>query len=1345
MRVGVQRLALVIALVGLTPVLALAQGSANRSTISGVVQDSSGGVLPGVTIVVKNVATGVTNQTVSNTTGTFSIPALDPGTYQATVSLTGFKTVSVDKIYLTAGNTASIGIVKLDLGQMSETINVQAHSDIIDTVSTTVSATMNIDQLTQLPLVTKNAMYFVTMLPGVNTPSGTHTQRNSTLMGLPQSTISIVIDGVNVQDQAVKSTDGFYADIRPQTDLVEQVTVSEATANADSSGQGAVQIRFVTRSGTNKQAGSAYEYLRDTSLNSNSYFNVQKGLPRNTANWNQFGFRQGGPIVIPGMYDGRGKAFYFVNHEEFRLPVRNSTVRTALSPASQAGNFFYGCTASGCAGSVNVLALAAANGQLSAIDPTIKSMYSTINAALASEGAVQKNIDLNTLQYSWQPKLFRAEHLPGGRVDVNVTNKNRLTVTSVFQKANSDPDIVNNGFSSYPGVAVDSTQYSFRYTGTASLRTTLSNNLVNDGGWGVITSPVYFSANLTPDRFVGGRTFNFLSVSGNTLTNFNVNNGNSTSRNGSNYNFHDTLTWLKGSHSMSFGGTYTMVSEWDATTPIVPSATLGFDQANDPANFIFTAANFPGAAGADLNNARNLYAMLTGRVTAINANSVLQPNGTYQYRGNSFQRFQQPELGMFAQDSWRVSPRLTVNAGLRYELQYPIRPLDALFARNDLADLCGRAGFAASAPSAASSTLNCPFGLPGVALTAAAPTYKKYDAGAPGYNLDKNNFGPSIGVAWQPNVETGFGRKLLGDPALTTLRASFTRAFNQGGTSDYTGTLTNGPGLTVTTNRNVANNNLVLAGDGATYGGNGWPFLLTQDARFGAPATCAAGQPSGPCVPVSPTYPQSPSLTGTLQAFDPNYQTSYTDSWSVGIQRAVGKDMSVEVRWVANEAHALATTVDYNEINIYNAGFGGSANFKQEFINAQKNLAYNIANGKGATFAYTGAGTSPLPIFLASYSGLAGCVTTVTCSGASDPTKYTSAQFTNNTALTALSQLSPNIGAASVNNSTSFASFNTTNGLVGNTTFLANGRAAGMPVNFWTLNPDVQTDNLRTAQGFTKYHSIQILVNRRLSRGLAVSANYAYAVALQSSLDTLFRDRATIRNTGSAVPHALKMTVNYDVPVGRGKRYGSNMNSWVNGVIGDWQVNLTGRVETGRLFDIGDVKLVNFSLADLQKEFKYYVNPADNMVYMIPQDLIANTVKAFAVDATSATGHPVCTGTNATTCGGPDPTKPYLAPASDANCTRIIAGDCGVRQQLLKAPVFTRFDLSLKKRFPFAHTASFDLGIDLLNVFNAIDFNSVFTTSTTPDNYRVTSAYSDVNQSYDPGGRIGQLIFRVNW
>jgi len=193
---------------------------------------------------------------------------------------------------------------------------------------------------------------------------------------------------------------------------------------------------------------------------------------------------------------------------------------------------------------------------------------------------------------------------------------------------------------------------------------------------------------------------------------------------------------------------------------------------------------------------------------------------------------------------------------------------------------------------------------------------------------------------------------------------------------------------------------------------------------------------------------------------------------------------------------------------------------------------------------------------------------------------------------------------------------------------------------------------------------------------------------------------------------------------------------------------MTGRVENGRLFDIGDVHLNNLSLDDLQKEFKYYRNPSDGRWYNFPQALIANSIKAFNTDASTVSGFVACTanGSNATTCGGPDTTQPFISPANSATCFVVRQGDCSAaRDQFITSPVFTRFDFTAKKRFPFARHGSFDVELDILNVFNAIDFNGVFSTSTTKSNYQVTSAYSDVNNTFDPGGRIGQLVFRVNW
>ena len=192
-----------------------------------------------------------------------------------------------------------------------------------------------------LPLVARNALNFVVFLPGVDTSSANHSQRSSTIMGLPQSTLSITVDGANIQDKYTRSGDGFFANLQPRLDMVEEVTVSSATSGADSSGQGAVQIKFVTRSGTNKFVGSAYAYTRHQNLNTNNYFNTRNSLPKNVLILNQYGAREGGPIVIPGVYDGRGKAFFFFNMEQLRFPLSNTRTRGILSPQAQQGIFRY--------------------------------------------------------------------------------------------------------------------------------------------------------------------------------------------------------------------------------------------------------------------------------------------------------------------------------------------------------------------------------------------------------------------------------------------------------------------------------------------------------------------------------------------------------------------------------------------------------------------------------------------------------------------------------------------------------------------------------------------------------------------------------------------------------------------------------------------------------------------------------------------------------------------------------------------------------------------------------------------------------------------------------------------
>ena len=237
-------------------------------------------------------------------TGQFSFPGLNAGTYTLTVSLTGFKTFVANDVRLISSTPASIN-AKLEVGALTDVVEVKARSEMVQTQSTAVSSTLTTEQLTQLPLVSRNALYSLALLPGVSASS--NNLRNASINGLPNNTVNITIDGIGTGN-ALQSGDGFFSMVTPRMDAVEEVTVTGAVPGVGA-GAGSVQIAFVTRSGSNQFDTSAYLYLRDPKFNSNYFFNEseQAGQERGTK------LRRGCARVrradiLPG-YNGRGKAF----------------------------------------------------------------------------------------------------------------------------------------------------------------------------------------------------------------------------------------------------------------------------------------------------------------------------------------------------------------------------------------------------------------------------------------------------------------------------------------------------------------------------------------------------------------------------------------------------------------------------------------------------------------------------------------------------------------------------------------------------------------------------------------------------------------------------------------------------------------------------------------------------------------------------------------------------------------------------------------------------------------------------------------------------------------------------
>ena len=314
--------------------------------------------------------------------------------------------------------------------------------------------------------------------------------------------------------------------------------------------------------------------------------------------------------------------------------------------------------------------------------------------------------------------------------------------------------------------------------------------------------------------------------------------------------------------------------------------------------------------------------------------------------------------------------------------------------------------------------------------------------------------------------------------------------------------------------------------------------------------------------------------------------------------------------------------------------------------------------------------------------------------------------------------------------------------LDGNLTRRNQAQAVGYAANFFILNPDVANANVTDAGGFSKYNALQLELRRRLSKGFSANVNYQYAFEGGSQFDGFSFGRAwtDIPVTGNpTVRHAIKFQTDWSLPFGRGQRFGSGMGRFADALAGGWSITGVGRIQT-TVQDLGNVRLVGMSTKDLQKVYKFYRVPNASTgiddVSMLPDDIILNTRRAFSTSNTTLDGY-------STSLGAPE--GRYIAPANSATCIQVKAGDCPPRSVLLLAPWFQRYDFGVAKRLDIAGSKNVEVRFDLLNLFDNPNYTPVANPGTGATIFRTTSAYTDASNTYDPGGRIGQLMIRLNW
>ncbi|MCR4375134.1 MAG: Plug domain-containing protein, partial [Acidobacteria bacterium] len=1161
-------------------------------------------------------------------------------------------------------------------------------------VASSVSSTVNTKQIENLPLTSRNVMDFVTFLPGVQTAGGL---RQSSINGLPRAAINITLDGVNVQDNTLRSSDGFFTIVQPRLDAIEEVTVSTAAGETAGGASGAVQIRFTTRSGSNALAGSLYHYYRNDTwkvfgktlnLNMNTWFNNRNGVAKPKRLQNQRGGRLGGPIVIPGLYDGRGKAFFFTNIENFNQPSQVTRNRTIFHEQARAGVYRY-LGAGGSVQEVNLLTLAANNGQLATMDPVIQKLLADIRQATGTTGSIIPLANPLHEQYTYNVDAKANNWFPTYRLDYNFTNNHRFSTILNWHTFSSLPDTLNRFEPFFPGFPVFGSQTSRRGSSSNTLRSTLGQNFVNEARVSYQSSPVeffneMFDASIWNQSFGGQGGFHLLLGAGGISD---ADRGPSAqSRNVYTTRVENTLSWQKGSHSFSFGGSFERVDSWNKFKTTVP--TIAFDVLDsDPAKSMFTAANFPGASSTQLGAAENMYALLTGRVSSLTGTArVDAATGKYVFAGLGLEESRLDEYGVFAQDSWRVRPNLSVNVGLRWDVQAPFRAKNSSYATATIDSIWGVSGYVPGCDLSNATPQTCNLFKPGT-MPGSPGVFERWNAGTPAYNVDWNNLAPSIGFNWAPDRADGLLGTLMGASGDFAIRGGIARSFQRPAMGDLRARFSGNSGLAISVARNESRNNL---------GAN--PLLLRDS-------------PTAPSFSEDPVFPNLGEVTDDINAFDPNIQVPYSDSWTIGIQRGLTKNMAAEVRYVGTRSRQQWFRYDYNEVNIIENGF------LDEFKLAQANLQANVAAGRGGNFRYygPGTGTSPLPIHLAYFSG-------VSAANAGDPARYGSSLFQNSTFLNPLARFNPN-------------PFTAANALDANGGRRANALKAGLPANFLVANPDKLGGARVEGNGnFSDYNSVQFELRRRLANGIQFNASYVYGVGTESVRYSFRVPRETRKSAGTTegeVTHAFKINWMLELPFGRGKRFGSNAGGVLDRIIGGWQIHGNARIQSGIWVDFGNVNMVGFNEKDLRKMFKLRIDE-NQRVFMLPQDVVDETVKAFSTNPTSASGY--------SSQGAP--TGRYFAPAMGPNCLETVAagyGDCGTRTLTVRGPAFKEVDISIMKLMPIVKRIQAEFRVEMLNAFNSVNYVPIASTSNNPANHELTGL-TGTNSA-----RVIQLVTRITW
>jgi len=1112
----------------MSTVLLFGQGGTGASSVTGRITDNTGAVLVGATVTLTDTSTNIAQTAQSNSAGLYLFNSVTPGVYDITVSDPGFSKAEVRHQEVLVATAMTVDVT-LELGKLTEVVEVAASAGAeLQTLNATMGQTITNEGMLELPSINRDAAGFLFLQPTV-APTMGGMQDNITsgqVAGNMSDQNTYLLDGGNATSD-FDGDNGTYVGSRSAViptpmESVEELRVNTNNMTADFGFSGGGQMLMSTKHGTNQFHGSLYDFFQSDVLAANDWYNNFHDLGKPKAHYNRFGGAFGGP-VLPEFLGG--KTYIYMNYEGERYPRSGPIEKTVPSELMREGILQFRdannnivqynlktSTACGLTGGQQC------DPRGLGISPLVSEMWSKY---MPQCNDLNFGDHLNTCGYISNLSYPLATNFGVVRMDHDFGSKWRFFSSyRYFGATNPTTNQVDIGgflHGDTLGQAASASNFplSPRYF-VSGLTSTLTPNLTNEAHFSYTRNQwQYLRAGATPQLpgldgavEIGGETSQ-------ALIPVNVDTQNARNRlwDGHDYSYRDSLSWLKGKHLFQFGGEF-IHDHWkfDRYDNVVGGLTqLVDDVDNTGVDFSPTNQPIPCTTSlttnclpsSEIGSWNSLYSQAAGIVdstsvvaTRTGNNLTANPLGTPLHSYVTDQTY-----SLFFNDSFKIKPNLTLSYGLNWTLQMP--PIDLNGAQDVLTTTTGQVitinSYLQSVEKAAGAgqVYN-----PTLAFTPVGDVSpgNKYP-----YKPFYGGFGPRVALAWNPSVKDGWLAKILGDKA-TVIRAGYGRSFSRSLAAGLVSTSVLGDGFLQPVGCQDPNTSSVCTGTGQVT-----PATAFRIGVDGMNPPVGAITPTL-AIPVSPGV--NAPYAELVESLDQNWRPARTDSIDFSIQRQLKGNMILEVGYVGVYANNLYQGIDFGNVP-YMMKLGG-----QTFAQAYQNLYYALSAGK----------TPAAQPFLE--AGLA---------GSSYCAKYSSC-----TAAVAANE-SGNILTQSVTNLWSDLDSN------------------------WAFGPALTSSTqclfcyAYTSEGYSNYNAMVVTLQKRYSQGLTVNANFTYGHAL-GILST--NQSYTLDNAGN--PFNLnsdygpqffdrKFTFNllssYQLPFGKGKRWGSNTNAVFSRIISGWTVS----------------------------------------------------------------------------------------------------------------------------------------------------------------------------------------------